>query len=107
MYPPFAGVDHLPRLGLFVLGVMSLAPYSLANWGGDIRNFFARFTSPDGIVIFAWPGTSSMLSTYCRERFAGDLHEEEVVETRWFRQSRVACLSGGGDVPLDARRPPS
>jgi hypothetical protein len=94
LYPVFSRGNPFPSFRIFGIGVTSLAPYSVAHWGRDIRGFFTQFTSPEGLSIFTWPGTSAMLDIYCSEHFKGVLREEAVADLGPYRYSNVACLGG-------------
>lgn len=74
LYPPFVPRDRLPSPAIVDIGATWLAPYGLAHWGGDISGLIRRFTSEQGLSLFARSSGPAILETYCQARFGGTLY---------------------------------
>jgi len=92
LFPPLARRETIPRLAIFGIGVTSLAPYGVAHWGGNIDGMIRRFTSEQGLYLFAWGGGIAMLEIYCQERFGGTLRQRAVQQIGWRRYAEINCL---------------
>jgi hypothetical protein len=93
LYPTFLRRDRIPAFDIHSLGSDQWAPYALTRWGGDVRNALARFKAPASVRLIATDHQVSLLSTYCQERWHGQLMLHSTIQIGSGSLYHAACRS--------------
>lgn len=99
-YPVLLRAADTMKYRLYGLGVFTLAPFSTATFEEESgRGMLSRLLSPQGVPVLAGQLHVSLLDTYCKEHFGGQLRELAKNSDSSLHPARFACLIRSSKVP--------